>query len=208
MSLAFITFEGIDGCGKTTLASIVYENLDGNAYMTHEPRYTREMTFKDPLAIAFAFIADRAEHVNELKKAMQDHRYILCDRYCDSTYAYQGVQIAERYDITTEEAISFLQGAHRMLLKPDLTFLVDLSPDEARNRKDEVLTMFLCRASEMRTFSGEKGEEVRCSGRKKKPRLTGRRSPLLHHAAFSFRAIKSLQMVVYGYPDIMPLSWH
>jgi len=137
MSLAFITFEGIDGCGKTTLASIVYENLDGNAYMTHEPRYTREMTFKDPLAIAFAFIADRAEHVNELKKAMQDHRYILCDRYCDSTYAYQGVQIAERYDITTEEAISFLQGAHRMLLKPDLTFLVDLSPDEARNRKDE-----------------------------------------------------------------------
>jgi dTMP kinase len=137
MSLAFITFEGIDGCGKTTLASIVYEKLDGNAYMTHEPRYTREMTFKDPLAIAFAFIADRAEHMNELRKAMQDHRYILCDRYCDSTYAYQGVQIAERFGITTEEAISFLQEAHRMLLKPDLTFLVDLSPDEARNRKDE-----------------------------------------------------------------------
>jgi dTMP kinase len=136
MNLVFITFEGIDGCGKTTLAKAVYDKMNGRAYLTHEPTYLKP-SLSDPLAVAFMFIADRAEHSLEIREADKRFEYVLCDRYCDSTYAYQGVAISERYGIGVKDAIALLKNAHALLPLPDMTFLVDLSIEEAKKRKDE-----------------------------------------------------------------------
>jgi len=138
MSLVFVTFEGIDGCGKTTLAGEVSRALGDKAFLTCEPRYLKP-SLKDPLALAFLFIADRAEHAVEIRDAQKRYDYVLCDRYYDSTYAYQGVRIAESYGISLNEAVELLKRAHALidLPVPDITFLIDLDPEEARSRKDE-----------------------------------------------------------------------
>jgi len=138
MSLVFVTFEGIDGCGKTTLAEAVFGVLGDRAYLTHEPRYLKP-SLRDPLALAFLFIADRAEHAIEIRDAQERYDYVLCDRYSDSTYAYQGVLIAESHGMSLNEAVELLKRAHALidLPVPDMTFLIDLDPEEARSRKDE-----------------------------------------------------------------------
>ncbi len=132
--MVLVTFEGIDGCGKTTLAKAVSAKLKG--YLTYEPRYLRP-SMEDPLAIAFLFMADRAEHVEEIEEAERRYDYVLCDRYCDSTYAYQSVSIAERYGISIKDAIAFLKNAHAFFPAPDVTFLIDIGVEEAKKRKDE-----------------------------------------------------------------------
>ena len=138
----FVTFEGIDGSGKSTISKGVYEKLKKEGYdaiLTFEPTDTElgkivkkciEENY-DPVVTTFAFIADRIQHVGEIKKWVKDNKIVLCDRYADSTYAYQAVQLED----IIENPIKWLKELHdRFIIKPELTFLCVLDVDKALGR--------------------------------------------------------------------------
>ena len=99
----FVTFEGIDGSGKTTQIQKIGEILSKthNVIITREPGATElgkivrnillhENGNMSALAEIFLFMADRAEHIEKIIKPALDNGYwVLCDRHFDSTYAYQ-----------------------------------------------------------------------------------------------------------------------
>ena len=137
MTGAFITFEGIDGSGKSTqlrmLASVL--RLRGmDVVQTREPGGTplgarlREALLDaqeqvDPLAELLLYAADRAQHVRALlRPALAAGRVVLSDRYADATVAYQGAGRGFDPPLVTQ-VVSLATGG----LKPDLTLLFDLS---------------------------------------------------------------------------------
>ena len=140
----FITFEGIDGCGKSTqlrmLASVL--RLQGlNVVTTREPggtslgRRLRAALLDvdeqvDPLAELLVFAADRAQHVRkQLLPALETNHVVLSDRYADATVAYQGA--GRGFDPKLiQEIVQLATGG----LQPDLTLLLDLSVAESINR--------------------------------------------------------------------------
>lgn len=138
----FVTFEGIDGSGKTTVSRRVTERLAARGEKTHiteEPTrlWTGEAVrraYKDdvgPIAEAFLFLADRAAHQEEIRRYLDAGALVLCDRYADSTYAYQGARLAG----VLEDPVSFLQRITRpWVLEPNLTFLLRIDPEVALGR--------------------------------------------------------------------------
>lgn len=147
MAGAFITFEGIDGCGKSTQLRLLagelrVRNLD--VVNTREPGGTtlgqklraalldvQEQV--DPLAELLVFAADRAHHVRTLLlPSLAAHKIVLSDRYADATVAYQGSGRG-----FPPELISDLVQLATDGLTPDLTLLFDLSVAESavRTRK-------------------------------------------------------------------------
>jgi dTMP kinase len=141
---AFITFEGIDGCGKSTqlrlLASVLrLRQIDVVA--TREPGGTplgqqlRHALLEaegqvDPLAELLLYAADRAQHVRALvRPALSSGHVVLSDRYADATVAYQGAGRGFEPE-TVAEIVALATGG----LKPDLTLLFDLTVAEARAR--------------------------------------------------------------------------
>ncbi len=144
MTGAFITFEGIDGSGKSTqlrmLASVL--RLRGmDVVQTREPGGTplgarlREVLLEadeqvDPLAELLLFAADRAQHVRALvQPALQSGRVVLSDRYADATVAYQGAGRGFSAAFV-EEVVTLATGG----LMPDLTLVIDLPVAESRAR--------------------------------------------------------------------------
>lgn len=142
----FISFEGIDGSGKSTAAGLLHEALCAGGHevvMTHEPgasllgRELRRMLLTDRLlnpdarAEALLFAADRAAHVREIiAPALDAGKIVLCDRYIDSTLAYQGGGRG------LDEA--FLRSLNEFAgfgLMPNLTFYFDLPLELARQRQ-------------------------------------------------------------------------
>lgn len=134
----FITFEGVEGAGKSTLMQSLYEFLKSKnipVIQTYEPGGTllgkqlREILIhreKDTIskkAEIFLFLADRANHVKEIIiPALRQGTVVLCDRYTDSTIAYQG---SEKIDDTKlQELCSFATDN----LQPNITFLLDIDP--------------------------------------------------------------------------------
>ncbi len=138
----FVTFEGIDGSGKTTVSHLVAEALASRGvttFLTEEPtkRWTGDAVrraYRDdvgPVAEAFLFLADRAAHQEEIRRHLAEGAVVLCDRYADSTYAYQGARLAG----TVKEPLAYLQRMTRpWLLIPDLTLLLRISPEAALSR--------------------------------------------------------------------------
>jgi dTMP kinase len=141
---AFITFEGIDGCGKSTQLRLLASELRMRGLevvSTREPGGTplgkliRNLLLDpqievDPLAELLLFAADRAQHVRTLlRPAIESGSIVLSDRYADATSAYQG---AGRSFTTTmiAEVIQLATGG----LKPDLTFIFDLPVAECLAR--------------------------------------------------------------------------
>lgn len=138
----FVTFEGIDGSGKTTVSRRVADRLASRGektYLTEEP--TRHWTgeavrraYKDdvgPVAEAFLFFADRAAHQEDIRRQLDAGAIVLCDRYADSTYAYQGARLAG----ALKEPVSFLQKTAQPWLRvPDLTLFLRISPEIALKR--------------------------------------------------------------------------
>ncbi len=128
----FVTFEGIDGSGKTTVSRLVAEALRSrgeHVFLTSEPTrlWTGEAVrraYKDdvgPLAESFLFLADRAAHQEEIRSHLESRELVLCDRYADSTYAYQGA----RLEGVVERPMAFLQRiAGPWLIAPDLVLLL------------------------------------------------------------------------------------
>ena len=144
MSGLFVTFEGIDRSGKTTQARMLCQALGDDCLPVREPGGTevgervREL-LKDPaLAIgpqaeALLFAAARAELVERvIRPALDDGRVVVCDRFLDSSLAYQGAARG----LGVEEIArvnSFATGG----LEPDLTFLLWIEPGAAAGRDGE-----------------------------------------------------------------------
>jgi dTMP kinase len=133
-----ITFEGGDGAGKSTLMQNLYKYLiekGESVLQTRAPGGTdlgnkirslllHEQGIINKKSELFLFLADRAQHVEEvIKPALLEGKIILCDRFNDSTVAYQGA--ARDLDPMQVQALcDFATGG----LKPDLTFYLDIDP--------------------------------------------------------------------------------
>jgi dTMP kinase len=141
----FITFEGVEGSGKSKHIHQLYEELqkDGRSLvLTREPGGTRigekirdlildpEQVEMDPAAELLLYLAARAQHIHEkILPALKENKIVLCDRFHDSTYAYQGG--GRGLDIKVIE--SMVQILFHQL-KPDITFLLDIEPKLALDR--------------------------------------------------------------------------
>ena len=140
----FITFEGADGCGKTTQINLLNEYLKSKNYKTIttlEPggcdigKQLRQILlhhdgYISPRAEMFMYLADRAQHVDAvIKKNVEENKIVLCDRYIDSSIAYQGY--ARGGDI---EQIDLLNNLATGNYKPDLTFVFDVESEIAQQR--------------------------------------------------------------------------
>lgn len=142
----FVTFEGIDGSGKSTLVQGVSEALSERAgmrvYATREEttswlgeavkRSIRDRLF--PLATCYLFLADRAQHLNTLAPRFRDGFLVLSDRFHDSTRAYQAVTLGETFG-GIEAFEAWLQvHTDPWLLHPVRTYLVDVDARVACER--------------------------------------------------------------------------
>ena len=140
----FITFEGIDGSGKSTQLRLLGNFLKANgcdALMTREPGGTTlglrlraalldAMEEVDPLTELLVFAADRAQHVRRLLgPALEAGRVVFSDRYADATVAYQGAGRGFAPELIAQIVELATEG-----LKPDLTLLFDVSIDESTTR--------------------------------------------------------------------------
>jgi len=141
----FITFEGIEGCGKSTQIRLLNEHLMKRGYrtvLTREPGGTAigerirdilldvEHGNMSPKTELLLYAAARSQHIFErISKALGDGSIVLSDRYADATAAYQGA--ARRIDPEAVEAV------HRIAtdgLLPDITFLLDCPAETGLSR--------------------------------------------------------------------------
>ena len=140
---SFITFEGIDGSGKTTALSSLKEKIVGdNIIFTREPGGTsvsqqiRNVIFDNNMnryTELLLMYAARNELIHDIiDPNLSKNNIIFCDRFVDSTYIYQG----KRNNISINE-IELLNKLIVKDLKPDLTFLFDLPAHIAYTRKKE-----------------------------------------------------------------------
>ena len=141
----FITFEGGEGCGKSTQIRLLAERLRAagkDVLLTREPGGTalaekirslvREESGDPPNSRAetLLFIASRAQVVgNVIRPALDSGTWVLCDRFADSTFAYQGY--GRGLDLDELKRInSFATGG----IKPDRTILLNVSPEVSAGR--------------------------------------------------------------------------
>lgn len=145
MKSTFITIEGIEGCGKTTQTARLVRYLRALGFEvdeTREPGGTpisedvREILLDPihagmtPLTELLLYSAARAQHVAErIRPALEDGKVVVCDRFADSSMAYQGggrgvdpEVVRSLYDIATEKLV------------PHLTFLIDVTAEEGVRR--------------------------------------------------------------------------
>jgi dTMP kinase len=140
--MMFITFEGTEGCGKSTLIRNLSEALrvaEVPHVVTREPggstvaESIRSVILKhemDPLTELFLYEASRAEHFQKtVMPALQEKKWVLCDRFTDSTIAYQG--FARGLKLPMIEKLNAVATSSR---KPDLTFFLDLPVEEGLRR--------------------------------------------------------------------------
>jgi len=136
----FIVVEGIDGCGKSTVASLLAAEIGKKrpVFHTFEPGHVRDGLYRElimenvdnPFVVAALFAIDRAEHVKKMiKPALAKGEWVVCERYADSTLAYQGYGMGldkELINRMNEEAIDGLW--------PDKIFYLDIEPHLALAR--------------------------------------------------------------------------
>jgi len=142
----FITFEGCEGCGKSTQARLLHQNLKNHnlpSLLTQEPGGTplgnkirnilkvkRDFNIS-PGAELFLFAACRSQLVTDvLQPALNAGKIVVCDRFSDSTVVYQGY--ARGLDLHLIESINDIATCG---LKPDLTILLDTQPEQGLQRK-------------------------------------------------------------------------
>ncbi|WP_395877966.1 dTMP kinase [Ehrlichia muris] len=140
----FITFEGIDGSGKTTQSRLLAEYLSemygiNNVVLTREPGGTlfnesvRDLLFQaqglDNLSELLFFIAMRREHfVKVIKPSLMEKKIVICDRFIDSTIAYQGY--GQGIDCGLINQLNDLV----VDVYPDITFIIDVDINKSFSR--------------------------------------------------------------------------
>jgi dTMP kinase len=148
-----ITFEGIEGSGKSTQIKLVAEYLSRrnvSLIVTAEPSgtaigrkigsilFNREHNNMCAETEMFLFCAARSQHVREIiMPALKQDKVVLCDRFSDATYAYQGAGRG-----LDDKFIKLINDYSSMLLKPDLTLLFDLPVEiglQRANRRNDNL---------------------------------------------------------------------
>jgi dTMP kinase len=140
----FITFEGGEGSGKSFQAKSIYKRLSKQkipVVLTHEPggtqlgEYVRQIlkwtnAYISPETELLMFNASRAQLLNEvILPNIKAEKVVICDRYIDSTIAYQGY--GREIDI---EMVNSINNFTIRGLKPDLTILLDIPPQEGLTR--------------------------------------------------------------------------
>lgn len=152
----FVALEGINGCGKTTVAALVAQKLNpsGNVIVMRNPspgpigmeirRYLRDarkagfpMFFTKGAEdfarrLAILFIADRLAMQAELNEHIDAGCTVICDRYSISTLVYQCAMIGDV--AMTSSLAEMIREAHKGILAPDHTFILDTPVDVARDR--------------------------------------------------------------------------
>ncbi|MGL5617789.1 MAG: dTMP kinase [Metamycoplasmataceae bacterium] len=144
----FITFEGLDNSGKTTAIKKLFEylkenNMESNFVFTREPggnglkeaEFIREFVLSpeydiDPMSEALLYLVSRRMHLTKIiEPAIKEGKIVICDRFIDSSLAYQGAgrnlgidKIRRLNEIVTDKK------------RPDLTFFIKVSAKESRNR--------------------------------------------------------------------------
>ncbi len=158
MSL-FISFEGIDGCGKSTHLNLLDEYLQSLGYSVLRPRepggtaigekirkILLEKTEDNMMAETelLLFLASRAQITREIiAPALHEGKVVICDRFMDSSVAYQGYGRA-----LGPERVKLMNRFATGDIVPDITFLLDVDVEEARSRLDQ-------RDSEMNRLDSE-----------------------------------------------------
>lgn len=154
-----VTFEGIDGSGKSTAAHGVAAALRGQGRSVVERAEPTRTWLGDsvrrgfrealnPWSEALLFMADHAQHVLAVERELAAGALVLCDRWSDSTFAYQGAVLSkpgpQRADGSSGspfggfDALTWLQDTEMAFdLKPDLTLLFDLDPALALHRVEQ-----------------------------------------------------------------------
>jgi dTMP kinase len=140
-----ITFEGIEGCGKSTQVDLLFEYLTGKGYgviKTREPGGTaygealRDVALRgnievSPLSELLTIMAIRAQHVEEvIMPALRDRAIVICDRFVDASYAYQGY--GRGIDLGIIETLNRLVTKG---IRPNLTVLIDCDAGLGLKRK-------------------------------------------------------------------------
>ena len=146
----FVVFEGVEGCGKSFQSKKLAHNLKKKGIkciLTREPGGTnsaeliRNLILKDyfnknksekfhKYTDTLLYMAARNEHIkNKIKPELKKKRVVICDRFTDSTLAYQhyGKKIS----------LSFINNIHKVILsgiKPDVTFILKVSPNSSKQR--------------------------------------------------------------------------
>ena len=142
----FVTFEGLDGSGTTTQSELLGQHLEEagrDVVLTREPGGTelgdriRELvlggTEISPWAEAALFAAARAELVSEvIQPALERGADVVCDRYLDSSLAYQGIARGLGLDRVLELNLHAISG-----ILPDRTYLLIVDPEEAARRRGD-----------------------------------------------------------------------
>ncbi len=138
----FIVIDGIDGSGTTTHCKLLLDWLKQkrDVFLTEEPS-TNEignlikkfLKTALPAAVdALLFAADRVLHTIEIKKALEEGKIVISDRYIESSTCYQGVELDEEWIITLNKFAIF----------PDLTIILDINPEIGLKRKDDTSAKF------------------------------------------------------------------
>lgn len=140
----FITFEGADGCGKTTQINLLKDYLEKEGYdviLTREPgakglgEKVRDILLNYDGVVSdrcesFLFLADRAQNIDIIvNPAVEAGKIVLCDRHIDSTVAYQGY--GRGLDIKRIEMLNDLATNFK---KPDLTIVFDIDVENSMKR--------------------------------------------------------------------------
>lgn len=168
----FITFEGGEGCGKSTQAAVLKDALErsgrkvlltrepGGTWLSEEIRALLKDQSKDPpcdRAETLLFLAARAQLVERvILPALERGEWVVSDRFSDSTLAYQGYGRCLPLDLLAEANDFACRG-----LKPDITFLFDLTPEEAERRMREREAREHARADRIEREAADFHERIR-----------------------------------------------
>lgn len=140
----FITFEGADGCGKTTQLELLAKYLEEKSFdilITREPgakglgEKLRDILLNYDGVVSdrcesFLFLADRAQHIDTIvTPAVNEGKIVLCDRHIDSSVAYQGY--GRMQDVNRIDMLNMIATNNR---RPDLTIVFDIDVETSMAR--------------------------------------------------------------------------
>jgi dTMP kinase len=145
-----VVLEGIDGCGKSSVAKIVAKKLGKRAVLTREPTdsWIGEAVRKGddkkvgPYTDALLFMADRSIHTLDIVDLIKKGKLVVCDRYYHSTVAYQAAFLKSTFE---GDVFKWLLDANlRLSIHPELTILLNIPPEVGleRIRRRRALSRF------------------------------------------------------------------
>lgn len=144
-----VTFEGIEASGKSTIVSQLQHEYDSEELVftcEPNPKYKSESIIRDkltqeevnPETLYYLFTANHIVHIQDvIRPALQSNKTVISDRYYDSAFAYQSAEFIDKgyqFNQDTIEKLKSIQSIGEYQVKPDITILLDVSPEVALER--------------------------------------------------------------------------